>query len=370
MGEQDQAIETRRARDLARYHRRVAEWRAAGLCLKCGQRPPAPHRSQCAGCLEKRRAADLVRYHQRTARRVAQGLCPKCGKHPPAPGRGVCASCAEKDRAAGRARDARLRAAGMPRRDPARARAYDRERARRETVERRAAGVCVSCGRAPAEAGRVTCGDCAETRRGRDRAKYAEAKAAGRLYGGRKVATRRRIGRARGAKRLAARIAAGRCTGCGKQPPSRAVRPVRPVVKRAGWPSGHCTASVAPRACAAVAAVSPPTAARGVVRARCASPSVATPRRGTPPPGNSMRVGRRGACVPPAAPRPRGRRGANPVRGGPASARRPSARCRSTPRSTPSSTSTPATPTAPTMPGRTWRLRWPSPASHPSGSRC
>ena len=51
-------IEARRARDLERYHRRTAERRAKGLCLKCGKRPPAPHRSQCEPCAEKRRPAD------------------------------------------------------------------------------------------------------------------------------------------------------------------------------------------------------------------------------------------------------------------------------------------------------------------------
>ena len=60
-------IESRRARDLERYHRRTAERRAKGLCLKCGKRPPAPHRSQCEPCAEKRRPADLARHHRRTA---------------------------------------------------------------------------------------------------------------------------------------------------------------------------------------------------------------------------------------------------------------------------------------------------------------
>ena len=78
-------IEARRARDLERYHRRTAERRAKGLCLKCGKRPPAPHRSQCEPCAEKRRPADLARHHRRTAERADQGLCPKCGKRPPAP---------------------------------------------------------------------------------------------------------------------------------------------------------------------------------------------------------------------------------------------------------------------------------------------
>ena len=46
----EQDIETRRALDLERYHRRVAERKARGLCLKCGKRPPEPHRSQCGDC--------------------------------------------------------------------------------------------------------------------------------------------------------------------------------------------------------------------------------------------------------------------------------------------------------------------------------
>ena len=128
----DQDIELRRKRDLERYHRRTAERREKGLCLKCGKRPPEPHRSQCGPCIEKRRSADLARYHQRTAERVARGLCPKCGKRPPEPERSQCGSCLEKDAAAGRARDARLRAAGMPRRDQERATAYERERRHRQ----------------------------------------------------------------------------------------------------------------------------------------------------------------------------------------------------------------------------------------------
>ena len=54
-------IELRRARDLERYHRRVAERRAKGPCLKCGKRPPTPHCSQCEPCAAKRRPADLTR---------------------------------------------------------------------------------------------------------------------------------------------------------------------------------------------------------------------------------------------------------------------------------------------------------------------
>ena len=165
-----------------------------------------------------RRKRDLERYHRRTAERRAKGLCLKCGKRPPAPERSQCGPCLEKDAAAGRARDARLRAAGIPRRDRERATAYERERSRREAEQRRAAGLCVRCGKSPAVEGRTMCEPCAEERRTRERAKYAKAKAAGKLYGGRNVETRRRLGREKSARRRAARLAAGLCTSCGKRP--------------------------------------------------------------------------------------------------------------------------------------------------------
>ena len=72
----------RRARDLERYHKRTAERRAKGLCLKCGKRPPAPHRSQCEPCAEKQRARDLARYHRRTAERIAPGPVPEVREAP------------------------------------------------------------------------------------------------------------------------------------------------------------------------------------------------------------------------------------------------------------------------------------------------
>ena len=215
----DQDIEAaRRARDLERYHRRTADRLAKGLCLKCGKRPPAPHRSQCEPCIEKRRPAELARYHQRTAERIARGLCPKCGKRPPEPERSQCGPCLAKDAAAGRARDARLRAAGMARRDPEKARLAERRRRERQIAERHAAGLCPECGTAPPEPGRTVCGPCGEERRAAARARYARGKAAGKLYGGRKVSTRRRIGREKSARRRAARLAAGLCTSCGKRP--------------------------------------------------------------------------------------------------------------------------------------------------------
>ena len=215
----EQDIAARRARDLERYHRRTAERRAQGLCLKCGKRPPAPHRSQCEVCAEKRRPADRERFHRRTEQRVAQGLCPKCGKRPPAPERQLCEPCGEKTNRASRARDARFRAAGLPRRDPERARQYERERARREVEARRAAGLCTKCGQAPAVEGRASCEPCLEKRRAGDRAKYAAGKAAGLMYGGANAEAKRRSGRAKSKRRQKERREAGLCIRCGKQPP-------------------------------------------------------------------------------------------------------------------------------------------------------
>ena len=214
-----QDIEARRARDLERYHRRTAERRPKGLCLKCGKRPPAPHRSQCEVCAGKRRPADRERFHRRAAERVAQGLCPKCGKREPAPDRQLCEPCGEKTNRASRARDARLRAAGMPRRDAERARAYERERSRREVEQRRAAGLCTRCGQAPAVEGRASCEPCLEQRRAHDRAKYAAGKAAGLIYGGANAEAKRRSARTKSKRRQKARREAGLCIRCGKQPP-------------------------------------------------------------------------------------------------------------------------------------------------------
>ena len=204
-----QDIAARRARDLERYHRRTAERKAKGLCLKCGKRPPATHRSQCETCAAKRRPADLERYHRRTAERVAKGLCPKCGKQPPAPDRQLCEPCNKKQKGANRARDARLRAEGKPRRDPSRARAYERERSRRERAARQAEGACTRCGKRPAAEGRASCEPCLEKRRASDRSKYAAGKAAGLPYGGANAEAKRKAGRLKSKRRQKARRKAG-----------------------------------------------------------------------------------------------------------------------------------------------------------------
>ena len=215
----DHDLEARRARDLERFHRRTAERRAKGLCLKCGKQPPAAGRSMCEPCAAKKRPAHRERHHRRTAARIAQGLCPKCGKQPPAAGLIHCEPCTEKRNRASRARDARLRAAGTPRRNQEKAQAYNKKHSRETIAERRARGLCPKCGKEPPAPGRTICATCGEQRRANARARYAEAKAAGKLYGGRNPESRRRLAREKSHRRMHARLDAGLCTYCGRRPP-------------------------------------------------------------------------------------------------------------------------------------------------------
>ena len=130
---------------------------------------------------EVQRQRDRERFRRRTAERRARGLCPRCGNRPPATDWTVCVPCADKRSRTGRARDARLRAEGKPRRDPERARAAERERARRQTAERREADLCARCGKASSAPERSMCEPCIEKRRAADRARYEAARAAGKL---------------------------------------------------------------------------------------------------------------------------------------------------------------------------------------------
>ena len=124
---------------------------------------------------EVQRQRDRERFRRRTAERRARGLCPRCGDRPPATDRTVCEPCADKRNRTGRARDARLRAEGKPRRDPEKARAAGRERDRRQRARRQAQGLCAKCGREPATPARRLCEWNAAARR-----RYAERRAAGR----------------------------------------------------------------------------------------------------------------------------------------------------------------------------------------------
>ena len=56
-----------RARNRERFRKRTADRRARGLCLRCGERPPAPGLSLCDPCGEKRRASERARARKRQA---------------------------------------------------------------------------------------------------------------------------------------------------------------------------------------------------------------------------------------------------------------------------------------------------------------
>ena len=182
--------------------------------------------------IEKRRAGDRTRAARRRAERLAAGLCPRCGKRPPAEGRAECEPCRDRCNATSRARDARLRAEGKPRRDRRKARAYERKRSKRERAERIAAGVCTSCGKVPAAPDSLRCEPCGDKRREADRQEYAEAKAAGKMYGGKSIAGKRADGRRHVRKRRVKRLEAGLCTLCGKCPPRPGRKTCQPCAEK------------------------------------------------------------------------------------------------------------------------------------------
>ena len=107
----------------------------------------------------------------------------------------------------------------MPHKDPEKARAYERERHRKRTAERRARGLCPRCGKHRPAPGRSVCVPCRERQRTSERARYAKGKTAGRPYGGRKPESRRRMARERNRLRRRERREAGLCTSCGNRLP-------------------------------------------------------------------------------------------------------------------------------------------------------
>ena len=107
----------------------------------------------------------------------------------------------------------------MAYRNPEEGRARDRERFRRRTAERIAQGLCANCGEEPPAPDRTSCRRCAGKRRASERTRYAKAKAAGKLYGGRDPKERRRNARGRTKRRYDARREAGLCARCGLRPP-------------------------------------------------------------------------------------------------------------------------------------------------------
>ena len=136
---------------------------------------------------------------------------------------GVCPKCGKSPPSTGRslckACARKARAAGKPRRDREKARAAERRRYRRQVAERSELGLCIKCGAGPAEDGRRICAECGEKRREAERRRYHDAKNAGKLYGGKSVAGKRRSARIASEKRRRLRRESGLCRACGRRPP-------------------------------------------------------------------------------------------------------------------------------------------------------
>ena len=121
------------------------------------------------------------------------------------------------------------------------ARACERDRSRRRAAECIARGLCAKCGKEPPVPDRTLCRRCTGKRCAAERARYAKAKAAGRLYGGRDPKERRRNARGTTRRRYDARRAAGLCTRCGLRPPVEGgtacepCRDARRAGERARW---------------------------------------------------------------------------------------------------------------------------------------
>ena len=108
--------------------------REAGLCTRCGLRPPVEGGTACEPCREARRAGERERY---AARRM-DGLCGRCGEEPTFDGASRCGPCAA------------IEAGRSPHENAASRKRYARRRARR---------LCTDCG-APSQ-GAARCEPCA-----------------------------------------------------------------------------------------------------------------------------------------------------------------------------------------------------------------
>ena len=136
----------------ARHDRLKAE----GLCTRCGKRPAPEGRMLCGPCAEKGR----VRSRERTAWLKSKGYCVHCGKEKAEPGRTRCLACL------GRQMEYE---ACCPTTDARRQRRALANKARYDSLK--AEGMCVDCGKRPAEGG-VLCPFCRAYRNAAARRRY------------------------------------------------------------------------------------------------------------------------------------------------------------------------------------------------------
>ena len=68
---------SRRRNGRERSRKRLRTHRDAGLCTRCGNRPPVQGGTTCQACRDARQAAEQEQY----AARRAEGRCGRCGRH-------------------------------------------------------------------------------------------------------------------------------------------------------------------------------------------------------------------------------------------------------------------------------------------------
>ena len=141
----------------------------AGLCAQCGDKLPEGYTYKtCEVCRaynkaqsaihratrsEEQAKAEREKARERYAARKAAGICTLCGKAPAIPGKTLCEKCRLISR--GYAKKANFM-------NPKR---YNAEASKARYEARKAAGLCVACGRFPAADGLVNCRECAEKNR-------------------------------------------------------------------------------------------------------------------------------------------------------------------------------------------------------------
>ena len=90
--------ESRRRSARIRSERRRSEWVAAGLCTRCGTRPPVEGGTTCAPCRARRQDRERETY---SSRRQA-GLCVRCGTASTFDGAALCLACSAVEASSGR----------------------------------------------------------------------------------------------------------------------------------------------------------------------------------------------------------------------------------------------------------------------------
>ncbi len=129
----------------------------------------------------KARQAEYVRARQRVAERKAAGRCVKCGNASAEPGFTLCPSCGQRRRAAERARYRKAKQAGLKYggKSPLAKRFRARTRSRQRRQTRRDARLCLRCGRRPPVDGGASCEQCLIVRRATEQAIYSVRRSSG-----------------------------------------------------------------------------------------------------------------------------------------------------------------------------------------------